>query len=277
MRLRGSAHHGNTSLADGVAAALAALGPGQLDAAGDHLQALEIPGSRPFELAVHPGRDPRFRHVRFYWPHIVDPNFESTEGIPLQMRSAISHLNEAWAAEICAANLHSFANALGWDFIKELARWTHDESRHCLMGLQRLTEWGFCPEELPLGDYLFVATRQQEPIYGLGMIHYFETRYIHRGRERIQTFREIGDAVSRHDHEFDWADETFHAEYGNRWLTALFAMRAAPPQDGQEMRQRCEQIVAEYVATATDAEKAEIKEIAAGLLARARQAATQAN
>jgi hypothetical protein len=254
---------------DAVAAALAALGPNLLEAASDEAGAPAIQGSRPFKLTVQPGRDPRFRRVRFYWPHILDPDFESAEGLGLQMRSAIGHLNEAWAAEICAANLYNFANELGWDFIRDVARWTYDESRHCLMGLQRLLEWGFRPEELPLGNYLYVASRQQEPIYGLGMIFYFETRYIHRGRERIQAFKDIGDALSQHDYEFDWADETFHAEYGNRWLNVLFERRTAPPRDAQEIRAACEQIVADYVATATEAERAEIHEIAAALLAKA--------
>ncbi len=254
---------------DAVAAALAALGPSLLEAASDEAGAPAIQGSRPFELPVQPGRDPSFRRERFYWPHILDPDFESAEGLGLQMRSAIGHLNEAWAAEICAANLYNFADELGWDFIRDVARWTYDESRHCLMGLQRLLEWGFRPEELPLGNYLYVASRQQEPIYGLGMIFYFETRYIHRGRERIQAFRDIGDALSQHDYEFDWADETFHAEYGNRWLNVLFERRTAPPRDAQEIRATCEHIVADYVATATEAESAEIHEIAAALTAKA--------
>jgi hypothetical protein len=259
---------------DAVASALLALGPGLLEAASDEDIAPSIEGGRPFELPVQPGRDPRFRRVRFYWPHIVDPDFESSEGLSLQMRSAIGHMNEAWAAEICAANLYNFADELGWEYIRDVARWTYDESRHCLMGLQRLLEWGFKPEELPLGDYLYVASRQQEPIYGLGMIFYFETRYIHRGRERIQAFKDLGDALSQHDYEFDWADETFHAEYGNRWLAALFERRSTSPRDAHEIRERCEQIVADYVATATAEEKTEIHAIAARLLEKAGRAAT---
>ena len=211
--------------------------------------------------------------MRFYWPHIIDPSFESSEGLALQIRSAIGHLNEVWAAEICAANLYNFADELGWDYIRDVARWTYDESRHCMMGLQRLLEWDFQPEELPLGNYLYVAALQQPPIYGLGMIFYLETKYIHRGRERIQAFQELADSLSRHDYEFDWADETFHAEYGNRWLTVLFERRSEPPRDANEIRQRCEQIAAEYVATATIEERTEIHEIAAKLLDKARQTA----
>ena len=268
-----------------VGSALSAQGPGLLEATGSDSDSGAVagdsdgdgppllPGSRPFVLPVHPGRDARFRRVRFYWPHIVDPGYESSDGLGLQMRSAIGHLNEVWAAEICAANLYNFADELGWDYIRDVARWTYDESRHCLMGLQRLLEWGFRPEELPLGDYLYVAARQQPPIYGLGMIFHLETKYIHRGRERIQAFRELDDTTSRHDYEFDWADETFHAEYGNRWLTVLFERRSEPPRDANEIRQQCEQFAAGLIATATDRERAEIHDIAARLLDKARQTA----
>ena len=258
---------------DEVAALLSRLGPGLLEAETDQEAGAAIPGSQKFELAVHPGRDERFQRVRFYWPHLIDPAVESPEGIPLQMRSAIGHLNEVWAAEICAANLYNFADQLGWDYIKDLARWTYDESRHCLMGFQRLLEWGFEPGELPLGDYAYVAARQQEPIYSLGMIFYFETKYIHRGRERIETFREIGDALSQHDYEFDWADETFHAEYGNRWLTVLFEKRGEPPRNAHEIRRQCEEILAAYTATATPEEKEEIAAIADRLLRQAERRA----
>lgn len=229
-----------------------------------------LPGSRPFTLPVIPGRDDRFARVRYYWPHIVDPDFPSNEGIDLQLRSAIGHLNEVWAAEICAANLYNFADTLGWEFIRDLARWTYDESRHCLMGLERLTEWGFAPASLPLGDYIYVATRQQEPLLGLAMIFYFETKYIHRGRERIKTFTAYADQTSRHDYEFDWADETFHAEYGKRWLTVLLKERTTTPHDLPELRNQCEALIAAAVAECTAEERQQIRTIADRLLAQAK-------
>ena len=39
----------------------------------------------------------------------------------------------------------------------------------------------------------------------------------------------MGDATSETDMEFDWADETLHAEYGRRWLRrAAGGARAGP-------------------------------------------------
>ena len=258
-----------------VGSALSAQGPGLLEAAGDRAIASPVlPGSRPFVLPVQPGRDARFRRVRFYWPHIIDPGFESSEGLGAANAQRHRPPQRGLGGRDCAANLYNFADELGWDYIRDVARWTYDESRHCLMGLQRLLEWGFRPEELPLGDYLYVASRQQPPIYGLGMIFYLETKYIHRGHERIQAFRELDDTLSRHDYEFDWADETFHAKYGNRWLTVLFERRSEPPRDANEIRQTVRTDRSRPTSRPRPIEeRAEIHEIAARLLDRARQTA----
>jgi uncharacterized ferritin-like protein (DUF455 family) len=220
-------------------------------------------------LARIPARDSRFKQVRFYWPHIVNPDFPSDTGIPLQLRSAIGHLNEVWAAEMSAANLYNFADELGWEYVRDIARWTYDESRHCLMGYHRLVEWGFRPEELPLGDYIYTTARGQDPIFGIGMLFYFETKYIHRGQQRIKAFTELEDSTSRHDYEFDWADETFHAEYGKRWLTALFEKREKGPHTLDEIRDQCDKLITATIATATPHEKAEIHAQAETLIKRA--------
>ena len=45
--------------------------------------------------------------------------------------------------------------------------------------------------------------------------------------ERIKKFTEYADDVSRHDMDFDWADETRHAHYGNVWLEKLLQVRGA--------------------------------------------------
>jgi len=259
---------------DALAIRVAAYGESLLASPADDGIMAALPGRRPFTLPVIPGRDDRFVCVRYYWPHIVDPNFPANEGIDLQMRSAIGHLNEVWAAEICAANLYNFADTLGWDFIRDLARWTYDESRHCLMGLERLTEWGFATAALPLGDYIYVATRQQEPLFGLAMIFYFETKYIHRGRERIKTFTAYADHTSRHDYEFDWADETFHAEYGKRWLTVLLKGRSTPPHDLHDLCRHCEALIDEAVAECTPEERQHLRTMAEGLMAQAKARAT---
>src|SRR5206468_2761608 len=149
------------------------------------------------------------------------------EGLGLQLRSAVSHLNEVWAVETGGAILQAFAETLGWEFILDAARWTYDESRHCRMGWQRLSDWGFTPAEMPLGSYIYDAARGQDPIYRLGMLYFFETKNIRHKPERVKKFTRVGDDVSRHDMDFDWADETIHAAYGTRWLTRLLELRGS--------------------------------------------------
>ena len=81
-----------------------------------------------------------------------------------------------------------------------------------LMGKRRLEAWGLDPAQIPLGGYIYEACAGQDPIYRLGMLGYFETKNIGRKRERAAEFRTMGDRTSEIDMEFDWADETLHAE-----------------------------------------------------------------
>ena len=85
-------------------------------------------------------------------------NLPYGEGYRLRLRSAISHLNEVWAVETGGIILSSFASVLPWEWIRDAARWTYDESRRCRMGRDRLTAWGYMPEELPLGNYIYLAS-----------------------------------------------------------------------------------------------------------------------
>ena len=128
--------------AEGWAAALAErleqVGGLTLEAPHAAPSPCDLPGRRPFKLAEIPARDPRFHLCHYYWPDIVDPNFAYGEGINLQLRSGVSHLNEVWAVETGGAILHAFADDLDWEYIYDAGRWTYDESRHVLMGYERL-------------------------------------------------------------------------------------------------------------------------------------------
>src|SRR5690606_33259340 len=108
-------------------------------------------GGRPFAIARLGARDPRFRAVRFGWPDSLDPSFGPGEGLRLQVRQSVHHLNEVWAAEMAAASLYDLAEAGGAEFILDAARWCYDEIRHCRMGWRRLSTWGFQMHEMPLG------------------------------------------------------------------------------------------------------------------------------
>ena len=229
----------------------------------------DLPGRRPFKLAEIPARDPRFHLCHYYWPDIVDPDFGYGEGINLQLRSGVSHLNEMWAVETGGAILHAFADDLDWDYIYDAARWTYDESRHVLMGYQRLLAWGFALHEMPLGSYIYDSAAGQEPIIRLGMLHYFETKNIGNKVKRAEAFAQYQDRMSQHDMEFDWADETIHAAYGKRWHNALHAKFPDRIPDMDGLNRRCDELVAVEIAAATDAERTDIRQVAEAMIARA--------
>jgi hypothetical protein len=69
--------------------------------------------------------------------------------------------------------------------------------------------------------------------------------------------------------EFDWADETLHAEYGRRWLRELLERRGEDPEGWPGVLDRCEQLVAARLAAATDRDREAIVTCAERLLARA--------
>jgi uncharacterized ferritin-like protein (DUF455 family) len=230
-----------------------------------------LPGEATYVIPDKPARDARFWPCRFYWPDVVDPAYPYGEGIQLQLRSAISHLNEVWAIENGGVMLSAFADILPWEWIHNAARWTYDESRHCRMGYERLMAWGLNPAEIPLGTYIYESASGEDPIYRLGMLYFFETKNIRHKPARAQLFRSYGDAVSEHDMDFDWADETMHAGYGKHWLKELLAVRGQDPTAYDQVRDRCEKLVSNCVATATAGEVADIKRVALALIAQAQR------
>ena len=251
--------------------ALTQLGGVGVGPAPTHDAILTVTGSKPYRIPERPARDPRFWPCRFYWPDIVDPDFPYGEGLQLQLRSAISHVNEVWAIEAGGVMLSAFAEVLPWEWIHDAARWTYDESRHCRMGYERLMGWGFQPAEIPLGTYIYDSASGQDPIYRLGMLYFFETKNIRHKLTRAQKFHEYGDSLSEHDMDFDWADETIHAGYGKHWLRELLSVRGEDPAAYDSIRERCGELVREYVATATVQEVSAIKRVAGALIQKAEQ------
>ncbi len=247
-------------------AALDGVSLGPLAVAAD---VTPVPGRVPFALAARPARDPRFHRCRFYWPDIIDPAFPYGEGLRMQLRSAISHLNEVWAVEAAGAALYTFAETLGWEFVSDAARWLYDEARHVRMGAERLQQWGFAPAEIPLGTYIYEGAASGPSWSWLGMLSYFETKNIGKKVSRAQAFAAWGDAVSRHDMEFDWADETIHAHFGQRWLKALHAARPQEVPPPEAARAACDHLVARVVASAADDERAAIRRVAQAMIEKA--------
>jgi uncharacterized ferritin-like protein (DUF455 family) len=101
------------------------------------------------------------------------------------------------------------------------------------------------------------------------MLYFFETKNIRHKPARAQLFHAYGDALSEHDMDFDWADETMHAGYGKHWLKELLAVRGEDPAAYDQVRERCEKLVRDYVSTATAQEIDDITRVATALVATA--------
>ncbi|HLX75278.1 MAG TPA: DUF455 family protein, partial [Terriglobales bacterium] len=254
---------------DAMAGRLADIGGVGVAPAPAATASTPLPGAKQWTTPRRPARDERFWSCRFYWPDVVDPSYSYGEGMHLQVRSAISHLNEVWAIEAGAVILSAFANVLPWEWLHDAARWTYDESRHCRMGYERLMAWGLRPSEIPLGTYIYESASGEDPIYLLGMLYFFETKNIRHKPARAQLFHTYGDTLSEHDMDFDWADETIHAGYGKHWLKELLTIRGDDPAAYDRIREQCGKLVSDYVGTATTREIADIKKIAGALLDRA--------
>ena len=252
-----------------LAALLDKLGGVGVEQSSSPISTNSLSGSRHYQIPDRPARDPRFWPCRFYWPDVVDSEYPYGDGLSLQLRSAISHLNEVWAIEAGGVMLSSFADVLPWEWIHDSARWTYDESRHCHMGYERLMAWGFEPGEIPLGTYIYESASGQDPVCRLGMLFFFETKNIKHKLTRAQRFHEYGDGLSEHDMDFDWADETIHAGYGKHWLKEVLAARGEDPGAYEAIRERCGRLVSDYVATATLGEISDLKKVAAALIDKA--------
>ena len=222
----------------------------------------------PFEVAQQPARDERYFPCSFYWPDNFDPSFPYGEGPRLQLRTAISHLNEVWAVETAGAILHGLGPSLGWDFIVDAARWCYDESRHMRMGQMRLARWGFEPAETPLGGYIYESCAGHSVVHRLAMLAFFETKNIGKKAQRAEMFGAIGDFSSQRDMEFDWADEAIHAGYGRRWLGEALALED-PGREWKAVLAECEDLVAARVASASEEEKTALRRQADKLITKA--------
>jgi len=254
---------------------LSRIGGISLDEAPRKVKESPLPGARPFKLPQAPLRDSRFYRCRFYWPDVIVPDYSYGEGLTLQLRSAISHINEVWAVDAAAIGLHVFSDVLGWEFVFDAARWTYDEARHCSMGYNRLKRWGFQEGEIPLGNYIAESAWGEPSIYMLGMLAYFETKNIGKKKQRAKAFGALKDNVSQHDMEFDWADEPIHAHYGSHWIGTLRQKRPDIAPDFDSLRAQCDALVARTIASATDAERTEILNVAQAMIDKARQLSRQ--
>lgn len=225
---------------------------------------------QPFAIRRTGVRDRRFTRAAFAWPDRHTPQ-EPGEGLQLQIRQAVHHINEVWAAEMAAACLYDFGRDGPHEFFEEAARWCYDEIRHCRMGYERLKAWGFADADIPLDAFSYNAGAGVDALVRLGIIFFFETTYIHTKPARTKIFAAMGDRLSSHDMDFDWADELIHTHYGKKWLQAFLA-ESGDPRSLNDIKEEGQNAVKRQQAAATEANKAESLAIFHALLSKVRPA-----
>ncbi|MEJ7664556.1 MAG: hypothetical protein WKG07_36080 [Hymenobacter sp.] len=171
-----------------------------------------VPPGRAYAVPTLPARDKRYFPCRFYWPDTVDPAYPYGEGVALQVRVAVSHLNEAWAVETpraarCTSSSTSSAGVrrrcrpLDLRRGPATCRWAGDGSTVGGSSLRACRSATTSTTRAP-------GRRRPAPParHALG---FFETKNIgkksdQRPRVRRRWAIELSERV---DMEFDWADE----------------------------------------------------------------------
>jgi hypothetical protein len=110
---------------------------------------------------------------------------------------------------------------LPWAFYADVARWSYDEMRHCLMGIRRLDAWGFeCGVDYPMvGDpYHAILEEGGGLLDVLALLYFFERDAPAHRQKAKKRFDGMADGASAQDTDYDWADEAIHLRYGYTWL-----------------------------------------------------------
>jgi len=189
---------------------------GGLDGRGGGREAEpELPASlrRPaYTPPLVPKRDPRFTPAEYHMPPVEWESF-----LEHQIWAGINHVNEIWASEVPGLVMWAWDD-MPWEFYLESARWCFDESRHCMMGEERLSAWGFeAGVDYPVFADHYVSVSAKGELALLGLLHYFETGGPAWKSGMKKKFEELGDTSSSQDFDYDWADESIHLQYGYKW------------------------------------------------------------
>jgi hypothetical protein len=173
---------------------------------------------RPFYQAPKvPHTDPRFGAAFYHYPPRAPKNF-----LEDQIWCGISHCNEIWASEVPGLLCWAWSD-MPWEFYMDTARWAYDESRHNMMGEERLKAWGFeLGVDIPRVSDNYISQIEHGEIALLSLLHAFECNApAHRNKQRDR-YRMEGDFSSAQDFDYDWADESIHMQYGHKWLMHKF-------------------------------------------------------
>ena len=110
-----------------------------------------------------------------------------------------------------------------WEFYHDYSRQLWDEARHAMMGTVGLEALGVdWKTEIPLNiSFALRLGQHATPLERQTILYAIEQSLMPAEtgkRFEYETAVAAGDALSRHFHDYDWADEVLHAQIGRRML-----------------------------------------------------------
>jgi hypothetical protein len=132
-----------------------------------------------------------------------------------------NYVQEMQAAETLATILWE-VEGMDWEFYFDIARHCWDESRHSLLGEQRLKQLGYHVADFPssIGSY---AWRQLfDPLTRYCALTYvIEADSFKLKHESYQRHMQAGDTESAEAVMYDIMDETMHVRFGTKWVPQM--------------------------------------------------------
>ncbi|MFN8487992.1 MAG: DUF455 family protein [Caldilineaceae bacterium] len=199
-----------------IAALLAAAG-------GVTGQAERLPSPLPpapshrFTVPRQAARDSRFSLVnREAGKVLSDPDVATRRRLEFE-----NYSQEMLAAETVALVLY-LAPPMPWEFTYDSARHLYDETRHCKLGIEWMTQHGIDYTTVPQNTRIYEWRSQYDPTTQYTMltmgneVHAFPYRH-----ESIKAYQQYNDQLSVQYISYDMADERTHVAYGKKWIPEL--------------------------------------------------------
>ncbi len=180
------------------------------------------PASRcTFHAPRQAARDERFSLVnRKAGQVLTDPDLLTRRRLEFE-----NYSQEMLAAETVALVIY-LSPQMPWEFTHDSARHCYDETRHCKLGIEWMTQYGIDFTSVPQNTLIYEWRSQYDPATQYTMltmgneVHAFPYRH-----ESIKNYQTLDDRLSIQYITYDMADERTHVAYGKKWIPELMAQQ----------------------------------------------------
>lgn len=174
-----------------------------------------------FHAPRQAARDERFSLVnRKAGQVLTDPDLLTRRRLEFE-----NYSQEMLAAETVALVIY-LSPQMPWAFTYDSARHCYDETRHCKLGIEWMTQHGIDYTTVPQNTLIYEWRSQYDPATQYTMltmgneVHAFPYRH-----ESIKTYQTLDDQLSIQYITYDMADERTHVAYGKQWIPELMAQQ----------------------------------------------------